>query len=154
VKFHRGTLSISSPSFGHGERIPEQQVSGDRPAPPPVEWSNAPDGTASFALVVHDPDAPMTYGFTHWVIYEIPADATGIPEGSSDGYVKGANTMGGGEYLPPSPPAGHGTHFYYFELYALDADLDLPPGLSRNELLERIDDHIIEQARLVGTYSK
>ena len=147
MSFHLGNLKISSPSFGHGERIPEQHVS------PPIEWSNAPGGTSSFALVVHDPDAPMTYGFTHWVIYGIPAGATGIPEGGSDGYVKGANTTGGGEYLPPSPPAGHGVHHYYFELYALDADLDLPPGLSRNELLERIDDHIIEQARLVGTYS-
>jgi len=152
MKMHLGNLTISSPSFQPGERIPERHVSG-KPASPPLTWSGAPEGTQSFALVVHDPDAPLTYGFTHWVTYGIPADATGLAEGAVDGFVKGSNTLGNGDYLPPSPPQGHGDHHYYFELYALDADLNLTPGLTRAELLEQIDDHIIEQARIIGTYS-
>jgi Raf kinase inhibitor-like YbhB/YbcL family protein len=113
----------------------------------------SPGGTQSYAFVVHDPDAPLTYGFTHWVLYSIPASTTGIAEGGGDGFVQGLNDWGGREYVPPAPPPGHGDHFYYFNLYALDKNLDLPPGLSRAELLEPIDDHIIEQARIVGTYS-
>jgi Raf kinase inhibitor-like YbhB/YbcL family protein len=152
MRMHLGNLTISSPSFQPGERIPEHHVSG-KPTSPPLTWSDVPQGTQSFALVVHDPDAPLTYGFTHWVIYGIPGDVTGLAEGAVDGFVKGANTLGNGDYLPPSPPPGHGDHHYYFELYALDADLNLAPGLTRAELLEQIDDHIIEQARIVGTYS-
>lgn len=152
MKMHLGKLTISTPSFKPGERIPEQHVSGKHTSPP-LTWSGAPEGTRSYALVVHDPDAPLTYGFTHWVIYGIPADATGLAEAAGDGFEKGSNTLGNGDYLPPSPPQSHGDHHYYFELYALDADLDLPPGLTRAELLEKIDDHIIEQARIIGTYS-
>lgn len=101
--------------------------------------------------MVHDPDAPVTHGFTHHVLYNIPATATELaPEIRA---TAGANTLGAGTYVAPAPPPGHGDHFYYFELYALDTDLALPAGLGRAELLARIDDHIIEQARIVGTYS-
>ena len=94
--------------------------------------------------MVRDPDAPTT--FTHYVLYNIPATA-------QTSATAGSNTAGAGAYLAPAPPPGHGHHSYYFELYALDADLALPAGLDRGELLARIDDHIIEQARIVGTYS-
>jgi Raf kinase inhibitor-like YbhB/YbcL family protein len=100
---------------------------------------------------VHDPDAPLVDGFTHWVAYGIAADATGLPEGG-DGARSGANTLGNEGYMGPAPPEGHGPHHYYFWAYALDEDLDLPPGLDRLGLIERIEDHVIEQARLVGTY--
>jgi Raf kinase inhibitor-like YbhB/YbcL family protein len=153
MKIHLGKLRISSPSFSHGQRIPDRHAVGEKPTSPPLAWSDPPGGTQSYAFVVHDPDAPLTYGFTHWVLYGIPASTTGIAEGGGDGFVQGLNSKGGHKYVPPAPPPGHGDHFYYFNLYALDEDLDLPPGLSSAELLERIDDHIIEQARIVGTYS-
>jgi hypothetical protein len=153
MKIHLGKLMISSPSFSHGERIPDRHAVGEKPTSPPLAWSDPPKGTQSYAFVVHDPDAPLTYGFTHWVLYGIPASTIGIAEGGGDGFVQGLNGRGGHEYVPPAPPPGHGDHFYYFKLYALDENLDLPPGLSRAELLQCIDDHIIEQARNVGTYS-
>lgn len=151
MKIHLGTLAITSSAFPHGGRIPDRYADGNNPVLPPLAWTGAPEGTASFALVVHDPDAPLTHGFTHHVLYNIPATATELtPEIRP---TAGANTAGADMYIAPAPPPGHGDHFYYFELYALDADLGLPAGLGRAELLARIDDHIIEQARIVGTYS-
>ncbi len=110
-----------------------------------------PSGTRSFAVVVHDPDAPLVDGFTHWVAYNISSDAAGLPEGG-DGATAGTNSFGNQGYNGPAPPPGHGLHHYYFWVYALDADLELEPGLDRRELLSRIEDHVIEQARTVGTY--
>jgi 3alpha(or 20beta)-hydroxysteroid dehydrogenase len=152
MKIHLGTLAITSSAFEHGGRIPDRYADGDNPALPPIAWAGAPEGVASFALVVHDPDAPVTHGFTHHVLYNIPATATELaPEIRA---TAGANTLGAATYVAPAPPPGHGDHFYYFELYALDTDPTLPAGLGRAELLARIDDHIIEQARIVGTYSR
>ena len=150
MKVHLGTLTITSSAFRHGEPVPDRHADSGNPVMPPLSWTGVPEGTGSFALVVHDPDAPLTHGFTHHVVYNIPATATGLTaETPATG---GANSMGGDTYVAPAPPPGHGDHFYYFELYALDADLQLPAGLGRAELLARIDDHILEQARIVGTY--
>jgi hypothetical protein len=150
MKTHLGTLTITSSAFRHGASIPDRYADSDNPVLPPLSWTGVPEGTASLALVVHDPDAPLTYGFTHYVVYNIPATATELtPETPA---TNGTNNAGGDTYLAPAPPPGHGDHFYYFELYALDADLQLPAGLSRTELLARIGDHILEQARIVGTY--
>jgi len=151
MKIHLGSLAITSSAFPHGGRIPDRYADGENPILPPLAWNGAPEEAASFALVVHDPDAPLTHGFTHHVLYNIPATATELtPEIRA---TAGANTAGADTYLAPAPPPGHGDHFYYFELYALDADLGLPAGLGRADLLTRIDEHIIEQARIVGTYS-
>jgi Raf kinase inhibitor-like YbhB/YbcL family protein len=151
-KIHLGKLAITSPAFKHGKPIPAEH-SGDGPdVSPELSWQAVPAGTRELAVVVHDPDAPLTDGFTHWVIYGIPADATGIPRGGGSAFREGPTDFGNQGYQGPAPPPGHGTHYYYFHLYALDAPVDAGPGLTRRELLERIDDHIIEQARLVGTY--
>jgi Raf kinase inhibitor-like YbhB/YbcL family protein len=144
-------LKVTSPAFEHHKQIPDRHTSNGEDVAPAVEWSGVPEGTRAFALVVHDPDAPLVDGFTHWVAYGIPGDATGLPEGGGDA-VSGANSLGNNGYNGPAPPPGHGTHHYYFWVYALDEDLDLEPGLDRRALLDRIEDHVIEQARLVGTY--
>jgi len=112
-----------------------------------------PDGTRSFALVCHDPDAPLVQGFTHWLVYNIPGDVTSIERGAGSSFTGGQNDFGNTGYNGPAPPKDHGTHRYYFHLFALDDELDLEAGLARAQLLERIEDHVIEQARLVGTYS-
>ena len=112
-----------------------------------------PEGTKAFAVVCHDPDAPLVDGFTHWVAYGIPGDATGLPEGGGNTML-GANTAGEAKYMGPAPPPDHGNHHYYFWVYALDTPIDLPAGLTRRRLHEAIEDHVIEQARLVGTYSR
>ena len=103
-------------------------------------------------FVVHDPDAPLVDGFTHWVLYGIPGDVRSLPEAADNG-VSGLNSMNQERYNGPAPPPGHGVHHYYFWLYALDQPLELPRGLDRRMLLAQIEDHVIEQARLVGTYS-
>lgn len=147
-------LSVRSPAFSHHERIPERHTGDGEDVAPALEWTGAPEGTRAFAVVVHDPDAPLVDGFTHWVAYGIAGDATGLSEGGGGSLVEGTNSFGKTGYNGPAPPEGHGSHHYYFWVYALDDDLDLPPGLSRRELLERIEDHVVEQARLVGTYRR
>jgi Raf kinase inhibitor-like YbhB/YbcL family protein len=144
-------LRITSPAFDAHGRIPEKHTGDGEDTSPPLEWSGVPDGTKSFAIVVHDPDAPLVDGFTHWVAYGIPADTRSLPEGA-DQPVQGKNTMGKDGYMGPAPPPGHGVHHYYFWVYALDDDLGLEPGLDRRALIDRIEDHVIEQARLIGTY--
>ncbi len=144
-------LRLRSPAFSGHSRIPEKYTGDGEDIAPALEWTGAPDGTAAFAVVMHDPDAPLVDGFTHWVAYGIAGDATGLPEGGGDA-VNGTNSLGNDAYNGPAPPAGHGPHHYYFWVYALDAELDLPPGLERRALLEAIEEHVIEQARLIGTY--
>ncbi|HEV2819958.1 MAG TPA: YbhB/YbcL family Raf kinase inhibitor-like protein [Solirubrobacteraceae bacterium] len=144
-------LAIDSSAFEGHEPIPERHTGDGEDVSPALVWSGVPDGTRSFAVVVHDPDAPLVDGFTHWVAYNIPGDATGLPEGG-EGATAGKNSFGNQGYNGPAPPPGHGRHHYYFWVYALDADLGLEPGLDRRELLSRIEDHVIEQARTIGTY--
>jgi hypothetical protein len=144
-------LRVSSPAFdGHGQ-IPARHTGDAEDVSPALDWTGVPKGTKAFAVVVDDPDAPLVNGFTHWVAYGIPGDATGLPEGASE-VTQGVNSMGQEGYMGPAPPAGHGPHHYYFWVYALDDDLDLEPGLDRRALVERIEDHVIEQARVIGTY--
>lgn len=150
-KLNVADLRISSPAFaGHG-RIPERHSGDGEDVSPPLEWSGVPDGTKAFAIVVHDPDAPLVEGFTHWVAYGIPGDASGVPEGGGE-VIQGTNSFGNTGYNGPAPPPGHGPHHYYFWVYALSEDLSMEPGLDRHALFEWIEDHVIEQARLIGTY--
>lgn len=146
-------LKVTSPAFDHHQRIPDKHSGDGEDVSPELMWSGAPEGTRGFAVVVHDPDAPLVDGFTHWVAYNIPAAVNHLPQGGGDQVTQGSNSFGNSGYNGPAPPAGHGTHHYYFWVYALDDDLDLPPGLDRRRLLERIEDHVLEQARLVGTFS-
>ena len=151
-RFFVENFEISSPAFGSHERIPDKHTSNGEDISPEISWSGVPEGTKSFAVVVHDPDAPMVEGWSHWVAYNIPGDATGLAEGEKPP-TEGENRDGNVKYNGPAPPPGHDTHHYYFWVYALDEELDLEPGLLRAELLAEIEDHVLEQARYVGTYS-
>jgi Raf kinase inhibitor-like YbhB/YbcL family protein len=152
-KFNVADLQIASPAFGpHGE-IPAKYTTEGADLSPPLQWSGVPEGTRSFAVVCHDPDAPLIDGFTHWVLYRIPAEVTSLDEGTGE-YVAGRNNVGQEGYMGPAPPPGHGSHHYYFWVYALDEDPRLEAGLTRRQVLERIEDHVIEQARVVGTYER
>ncbi len=150
-KLNVADLKLSSPAFKHHSPIPSRHTSDGDDVAPALEWSGAPAGTRAFAVVVHDPDAPLVDGFTHWVAYRIPGNASGLPEGGGE-VTEGTNSFGNQGYNGPAPPPGHGSHHYYFWVYALDEAPELEPGLDRRALLERIQDHVIEQARLVGTY--
>ena len=144
-------LRISSSAFDAHGRIPARYTGDAEDVSPPLSWTGPPNGTRSFAVVSHDPDAPLVDGFTHWVLYGIPGSVDSLAEGTGD-FVKGTNSFGNEGYNGPAPPPGHGVHHYYFWVYALDAELALEPGLDRPSLLARIEDHVIEQARVVGLY--
>jgi len=150
-ELNAANLEITSSAIDDHGRIPERHTSDGEDVSPALSWTGKPEGTRSFALVVHDPDAPLVDGFTHWVLYNLPADTTELDEGAKDG-TPGLNSMGKPGYAGPAPPPGHGPHHYYFWVYALDDDLDLPEGLDRRALIDRIEDHVIEQARLIGVY--
>lgn len=147
-------LKITSDAISQGGRIPDRHVYEHDNVSPALSWSGVPEGTRQLAVICHDPDAPLPRGFTHWVVYGIPADADGIPEGGGGQFTEGKSDFGEQGYGGPMPPEGHGTHHYYFWVYALDTEVDAGPGLTRDELLDRIGDHIIEQNRLVGTYER
>lgn len=144
-------LDIQSDAFEPHGAIPERHTSDGEDVAPPLSWSGVPDGAQAFAVVCHDPDAPLVDGFTHWVAYNIAGDAEGLPEGGED-VTNGVNSFGNEGYNGPAPPPGHGPHHYYFWVYALDEDLGLEGGLDRRALLERIEDHVIEQQRVIGIY--
>lgn len=152
-KLNIADLEIASDAFDPHQRIPDKHTTEGDDISPALHWSGTPEGTKSFAIVCHDPDAPLVDGFTHWVGYGIAAGSERLQEGEAPP-LEGKNSGGEIGYMGPAPPPGHGGHHYYFWVYALDDELDLEPGLSRRELIDRIEDHVIEQARIVGTYSR
>ena len=155
--FALSTMQLTSTAFEPGGAIPAKFTGEAEDVSPALAWTDAPEGTKSFALICHDPDAPLvkpgTYGFVHWVLYGIPGSVSELSEGVGD-FVEGANDFGNTGYGGPMPPPGHGTHHYFFWLLALDSELQLPPGLTLWELLEKIEPNVIGMNRLVGTYSR
>jgi Raf kinase inhibitor-like YbhB/YbcL family protein len=114
-------LGLSSPAFANDGAIPARYTCGGADGSPPLAWSQAPAGTAAFALVVLDSDAS---GFVHWVVADIPGDRTSLAAGERIG-VAGRNSFGGVGYGGPCPPVGSRTHHYVFTLYALSHRLAL-----------------------------
>jgi Raf kinase inhibitor-like YbhB/YbcL family protein len=149
-----GNLKLTSSAFQPLGRMPKSNAGDGENKSPPLEWSGAPSGTQQFGLVCHDPDAPLPQGFTHWVVYGIPAATTRLPEGQpADAFVGGVNDTGKPGYVGPYPPNGHGPHHYYFWLFALGS-ASLRPGMNRIQFLDAIKDKTLEQARLVGVYER
>ena len=155
--FALSEMTLTSSAFEQGGAIPSKHTGEAEDTSPALAWTNVPDGSKSFAVICHDPDAPLvkpgTYGYVHWVLYGIPGTASGLAEGT-DEYVQGVNDFGDSGYGGPMPPPGHGTHHYFFWLLALDSEPDLPAGLTMWQLLENIEPNIIGMNRLVGTYSR
>ncbi len=156
-------LTLESAAFRDGEAIPVVHSAYGDSVSPALTWSDVPAGTEQFALILDDPDAPMAEPFVHWVLYNIPGNARGLPEGLPTdaslqepsllaGTIQGLNGRRRTGYFGPRPPAGSGPHHYIFTLYALDADLDLQPGLNKAELLAAIEGHVIGEGKLVGLY--
>lgn len=120
---------------------------------PELQIQNVPEAAKSLALVLHDPDAPMEGGFTHWVVWNINPKTTLIKEESvPPGSAEGRNGAGKNAYIGPCPPSG--THHYHFMLSALDATLDLPPSAGKDELEAEIAKHLVEKTELIGLYEK
>jgi Raf kinase inhibitor-like YbhB/YbcL family protein len=148
---------ISSTAFTSGASIPVQYTCDGTDISPPLQWSGAPEGTQSFALIVDDPDAPGGT-WVHWVLFDMPATTTGLAESASPGgtlptgSVEGENDWGRQEYGGPCPPSG--THRYYFRLYALDTMLNLAAGSARADVDQAMSGRILAQVELMGTYAR
>jgi Raf kinase inhibitor-like YbhB/YbcL family protein len=143
---------LTSTAFADGATIPRKYSCDGMSLSPPLAWSFLPEGTRSVALIVHDPDAPSG-DFTHWVAWNIDPEPGGLDEGAS-APAEGANGRGEPGYRGPCPPPGHGPHRYFHDLYALDAEPDLEPGASREQLEEAMDGHVLGKAQLVGTFER
>ncbi|MDZ7811482.1 MAG: YbhB/YbcL family Raf kinase inhibitor-like protein [Arhodomonas sp.] len=156
--FALSEMTATSAAFTQDAAIPARHTGEGDDVSPPLAWVNAPEGTKGFAVICHDPDAPLispngTYGFVHWALYNIPASVTSLSEGVAE-YTAGRNDMGNVGYNGPMPPEGHGVHRYYFWVLALDQATELPEGLTMWQLLERIEPHVIAMNRLMGTYER
>jgi hypothetical protein len=147
-------MELESTAFQHESAIPEKYSREGQDVSPPLSWSGAPEETREFVLICDDPDAPRPEPWVHWIIYNIPADTTELPEGDGGDFTEGMNSWDESGYGGPLPPEGHGTHHYHFKLYALDTDLNLEPGAAKDEVLEAMEDHVLAQAELIGTYER
>ena len=148
-------FTLTSPGFTHGAHVPVRFTCDGDDVSPALQWAHPPTGTAAFALVLDDPDAPSGT-FTHWLMCDIPATAKGLPERfhSDTMGTSGTNDFGRIGYGGPCPPKGHGVHHYHFHLHALDRRLSLPPAFSRDDLDAALRGHVIGTATLMGTYER
>ena len=157
-------IRITCSAFDEGLPIPKKYTGEGDDVSPPLAWSGAPEGTRQFALICDDPDAPRKDPWVHWVIYGIPADVKGLPEGVEPvakpkqpaGVVQGKNSWPDGEnvgYRGPMPPPGK-PHRYFFKLYALDQPLDAQAGLTKEQLLAKMSGHVLGEGQVMGTYKR
>ena len=149
-----GTLVVTSADFADGGKIPEK-FACDAGISPALAWSQLPTGTRSIALIVEDPDAP--FGFIHWVVYGLPGDTRELPDGASSQPLPGnarvgKNGYGGTGYVGPCPPFG--SHHYIFRVYAVDKNIEVPAGASKQELIAAITGHVLAKGKLVGIYGR
>ncbi|MEO8464807.1 MAG: YbhB/YbcL family Raf kinase inhibitor-like protein [Gammaproteobacteria bacterium] len=155
--FAPSSMQLTSPAFKPLGRIPKKHTGEAEDVSPALEWTGAPAGTKAYALVCHDPDAPLVtpvmYGFVHWVLYNIPGNVSKLAE-ADKGHTSGVSTVGKAQYSGPLPPEGHGVHHYYFWLLALKSDAKLPGGLSMHDLFKAIEPDVLGMNRLIGTYSR
>ena len=158
-------LALTSPAFADGTDIPPKftQAAGDKVISPELNWANVPAGAQSLMLLMHDPDVARnrtTDDQTHWVIWNIPATAKGLPENVPpqpklpDGTIQGKNAGDTVGYRGPGAPATGPRHHYTFELYALDTKLDLGPESSRMDVLKALNGHVLAKAAYVGLFHR
>lgn len=152
------TLQLKSSAFEHEGTIPVKYTCDGSDVSPPLQWSPPPAGTKSLVLICDDPDAPVGI-WVHWVIYGISPDLTELPENVAkekivlDSVRQGINDFRRIGYGGPCPPAGK-PHRYFFKLYALNVDSNWEPGLTKEEVLKRMDGHVLARGELMGKYKR
>src|SRR5438477_12023341 len=145
-------MKITSSAFQEGGNIPSKFSCDGADTSPPLQISDVPSGAKSLVLIVDDPDAPSGL-FTHWMVWNISPQSSGVAEGSTPAKgMQGKNDFGKPGYGGPCPPSG--THRYYFKIFALDGELALSPGSKRAQLDAAIKGHVIAQGQLMGRYSR
>ena len=158
------TIVVTSPALRADQPIPRDYTADGRNWSPPLGWSGVPAGAKSIAVVCEDPDAGNPPPFVHWVIYNIPSSATGVPENipfepgapmpaQMAGAIQGLSGFRRPFYRGPAPPPGK-PHHYHFVVYAVDGAIDLKPGLTRAELLDAIKGHVVGQGELIAIYER
>lgn len=153
-------LEIHSPAFGDEGPIPRAHTCDGADISPPLRWTGTPANAKSLALIVDDPDAPGGT-WVHWVLYNLPTSIDNLPSGvPTDPEIsqpvvarQGTNDFKRSGYGGPCPPPGP-AHRYFFKLYALDAELDLPKGATKDVLLKAMEGHVLAEALLIGTYGR
>jgi Raf kinase inhibitor-like YbhB/YbcL family protein len=152
------TIKLTSPAFTEGEAIPAKFTCDGSNVSPALEWTDAPAGTKSLALICDDPDAPIGT-WVHWVLYGLSPARNRLPEGVpadetlEDGASQGKNDFKKIGYGGPCPPGGK-PHRYFFKLYALDVEPDLKPGASKKDVEKAMKGHILAQGQLMGRYRR
>ncbi len=162
-------MKLTSSGFVDGKTIDAKYTVEGRDISPPLAWANVPKGTVSLALLCEDPDAPSPRNpadepWVHWVLFNIPADRTSLPEGIArepepttiPGAQQGQNSWPSGNigYRGPAPPPGSGPHRYIFKIYALDTKLALKSGATKEEFLEAKSGHVLAEGKLTGLYER
>lgn len=149
-------LLMETDAFEDGGIVPDKYTARGGNTQPGFTFSNAPDNAETYAIIFHDLDVALNNGtddVLHWLAWNIPADAGGIPEGSlPEGSVQGRNIANQNAYFGPGAPAGPRDHHYVFELYALNDTLDLPATAGRAELLEAMQGKVVGKAAYVGRF--
>lgn len=152
-------ITVTLPDQGVDGSLPDQHSAYFDNISPPLQWTDVPDVQA-WALVVEDPDAPQEHPFVHWMIWNIPGTARRLEAGIANvdlpvtpqGAVQGRNDNGSHGWFGPRPPAGHGVHRYYFQLFALDQRLEMGPETPLVELLNALKGHTIAKGEMMATY--
>jgi Raf kinase inhibitor-like YbhB/YbcL family protein len=144
------TFAITSPAFDEGATVPKQFTCDGSDTPPPIELSDPPQNTRSYAVIMDDPDAPKGT-FTHWVAYDIPAGTSDLQSNTGKTL---RNSFGRNGYGGPCPPPGHGPHRYFFTVYAVDVPLLPLSGKTRQDLEKALENHTLASARLMGRYER
>ena len=145
-----GNMKLTSSAFTQGNPIPLEYTCDGDDVSPLLTFSDVPDNATSLVLIMDDPDAPSGT-WVHWIVWNIPSSSTGLSTGEVITFPQGTNDNGELDYGGPCPPSG--THHYYFKLYALDTMLNLNEGATKNQVVNAMSGHIIEEAELMGTYS-
>src|SRR5579872_6816724 len=147
-------MQLTSPIFTNESTIPEVYGFSGNNVNPPIIIRGVPNNTISLAVIMHDPDA-VRGDFLHWIMWNVSPEITAINEGGiPEGAVVGVNDMNQTNYIRPMPPKGTGVHRYIFELFALDARLDLSFDEKRDVIESAIKEHTIEKATLIGLYGR
>ena len=150
-------IKVTSSAFSEGGMIPKKYTRDGEDISPPLSWTAVPEDTKSIALICDDPDAPMGT-WVHWVIFNIPAVTRELPSNIpplpviKNGAKQGLNDFRKHGYNGPSPPGG--THRYYFKLYALDIEIDLPSETTKEQLLKAMEGHILAKGQIMGKYKR
>ncbi len=144
-------MKITTSAFQEGGNIPSKFSCDGADTSPPLQIADVPSGAKSLVLIVDDPDAPSGL-FTHWTVWNISPQTSSIAEGNTPNGVQGTSDFGKSGYGGPCPPSG--THRYYFKIFALDRELDLPSGAKRGQLDAAMKGRVIAQGELMGRYSR